>query len=100
MVSFPNNFLHAEDRNLDAKLQTDAELRGIMLRGIRALPALMARGWLPEPDSVTEAKESFIVASDAIRAWIDEQCILDPDGWTDRRKLYRAYRTHATAVEN
>jgi P4 family phage/plasmid primase-like protien len=68
VVPFPNSFLHAEDRNLDAKLQTEAELRGVMARGIRALPALMTRGWLPEPESVTEAKEAFIVASDAIRA--------------------------------
>ena len=102
VVPFPNNFLHAEDRNLDAKLQTDAELRGIMARGIRALPALMARGWLPEPKSVTEAKDAFIVASDAIRAWIDEdeRCVLDLAGWTKRRELYLAYRIHAMAVEN
>jgi len=100
VVPFPNNFLHAEDRNLDAKLQTDAELRGIMARGIRALPALMARGWLPEPKSVTEAKEAFIVASDAIRAWIDERCTLDPAGWTKRRELYEAYREYAVFVEN
>ena len=44
VVPFPNSFTGREDRDLDAELQTDAELRGVMARGIAALPALMARG--------------------------------------------------------
>jgi putative DNA primase/helicase len=101
VVPFPNNFLHAEDRNLDAKLQTDAELRGIMARGIRALPALMARGWLPKPESVTEAKAAFINASDAIRAWLNEsEVALIPDAFTAAPAAYLAYLKYATEVDN
>ena len=80
VVPFPNSFLGREDRTLDAKLQTDAELRGILRRGIEALPALMARGRFAEPASLTEAKAAFVVASDAVRAWLDEYCELDLDG--------------------
>ncbi|MFZ3315387.1 MAG: phage/plasmid primase, P4 family [Mycobacterium sp.] len=101
VVPFPNNFLGCEDRTLDTKLQTDAELRGIMARGIRALPDLMDRGRLPQPTSVTEAKEAFIVASDAIRAWINECCRLHDDApFIPRPLLYQAYRSYATSIDN
>lgn len=91
VVPFPRCFIGHEDRDLDVRLQTDAELRGILRRAVDALPALMKRGRLPEPDSVSEAKKRFIVASDAVRSWLDDQCVLDPDAWTDRTVLYRAY---------
>ncbi len=94
VVPFPTSFLGREDRTLDAKLQADAELRGILRRGIEALPALMARGRFAEPTSLQEAKTAFVVASDAIRAWLDEGCELDVNAWTSRRELYRAYCNH------
>jgi putative DNA primase/helicase len=99
VVPFPNSFIGKENRNLDNELQTDAELRGIMARGIRALPDLMARERLPQPESVTEAKEAFIVASDAVRAWLNERCVLNLDAWTGRRQLYLEYKNHALDVE-
>jgi putative DNA primase/helicase len=95
VVPFPTSFLGREDRGLDARLQTDAELRGILRRGIEALPALMARGRFDEPESVRNAKSDFIARSDAVRSWVDEQCLLDPDAWTPRTDIYRAYTIHA-----
>ena len=95
VVPFPTSFLGREDRTLDAKLTSAAELRGILRRGIEALPALMARGRFAEPESLREAKAAFVVASDAVRAWLDECCVLDPDAWTPRTDLYSAYRDHA-----
>ena len=73
-----------------------------MARGITALPALMARGRLPQPTSVTEAKEAFILASDGIRAWIQESetVNMNPEGWADRHALYLEYRSYADDVEN
>ncbi len=63
-------------------LQTEPELRGVMARGIAALPALLDRGYFLKPPSVREAKAAFIVASDAVRSWVDEYCTLDFDAWT------------------
>ena len=94
VVPFPTSFIGREDRGLDARLQSDAELRGILRRGVAALPALMARGRLPEPESVRQAKAAFVTASDAVRSWLDEHCQLDPDAWTPRTDLYRTYRWH------
>jgi putative DNA primase/helicase len=91
VVPFPNVFTGTENRQLDTWLQTDAELRGVMRKGIAALPALMARGRFVEPESMNEAKETFIAASDAVRAWIAEQCTLESDAWEPRTKLYDAY---------
>lgn len=95
VVPFPMSFIGREDRNLDSRLQTDAELAGILRRAAQALPTLMARGRLPEPKSVLEAKRAFVTSSDAVRAWLDESCTLDPDQWTTRRALYDAYSLHA-----
>ena len=74
VVPFPTSFLGREDRTLDAKLQTDAELRGILRRGIDGAAGADGAGRFAEPQSLTEAKEAFVVASDAVRAWLDECC--------------------------
>ena len=95
VVPFPNSFLGREDRGLDAKLHTDAELRGVLRRSIAALPALMARGRLPVPASLAAAKATFISASDAVRAWISDACVIEVDAWIARTELYGAY-SHRT----
>ena len=97
VVPFPQSFIGREDRNLDARLHTDAELRGILRRAVEALPALMRRGRLPEPASVRAAKSAFVTASDAVRSWLDERCVLDPDQWTPRTHLYQDYRGHTSS---
>jgi putative DNA primase/helicase len=97
IVPFPNQFDDDPDRGLDAVLQAPDQLRGVMARGVRALPALMARGRFLQPESVIAAKTAFIEASDAVRAWVGEHCALDFDAWTERKRLYRAYQTQACA---
>lgn len=66
---------------------------GLQACGIKALPVL-ALGYFLEPESVREAKAAFVAASDAVRAWVDEQCTLDFDSWTARTALYNAYQVH------
>jgi hypothetical protein len=44
---------------------------------------------------VRDAKAEFIAKSDAVRGWIDDQCELDPEAWTNRTQLYNAYCLHA-----
>jgi P4 family phage/plasmid primase-like protien len=96
VVPFPISFIGREDRNLDARIQTDAELRGILRRGIEALPVLMKRGRFAERDALTDAKTAFITASDAVRSWLGERCVLEPDEWTPRTDLYQDYRHHTS----
>jgi P4 family phage/plasmid primase-like protien len=95
IVPFPNSFADDPDRKLDVTLQTDQELRGVLAKGIAALPELMRRGQFLSPDSVTTAKADFILASDQVRAWIDEHCERDPEAWEPRTPLYQ--RCHSDA---
>ena len=95
VVPFPNTFDDDPDRGLDAVLAAPDELRGVMARGVRALPALMARGRFLQPESVIAAKTAFIEASDAVRSWVGEYCTLDFDAWTPRAKLYSIYQSRA-----
>jgi putative DNA primase/helicase len=94
VVPFPHSFVGKEDNELTAKLTSESELRGILYRGATALPRLMARGRFAEPRSLVDAKANFILASDAIRAWVDEDCELDPGAWIARADLYKVYRQH------
>lgn len=92
VVPFPAEFLGREDRNLDARLHTDSELAGIVRRGLAALPALMARGRLPEPASVLAAKQQFVDASDPVRSWLFANYrVGNPGDWTSRQELRAAY---------
>ena len=95
VVPFPNCFSGKEDRGLDEKLSSESELRGILRRGVEALPALMARGRFIEPRSLIDAKAAFITASDAVRAWVDEHCVIESGAWIPRNDLYRKYSWHA-----
>lgn len=95
VVPFPNSFVGREDRGLDARITTSAELEGILRYAVEALPALMARGRLPEPESVKEAKAEFVRSGDQVRAWLEERCVFDPEAWTPRADLYGAYREDA-----
>ena len=95
VVPFPHSFVGREDRTLEARIGTTDELRGILRRAVAALPALMARGRLLEPPSVAEAKRAFIVAGDRVRAWLDEDAVLDPEAWTPRTPLFHSFSRYA-----
>jgi putative DNA primase/helicase len=97
VVPFPNTFVGKEDRNLTAKLTTDLELTGILHRALDALPVLMERGRLPEPDSVKDAKHEFIVASDPVRAWLADRADLDGSTFTIRTVLAKDYKAWCEA---
>ena len=93
VIPFPRYFSDDDkDIHLDAKLQTTTELQGVMVKGVVALRDLMARGHLLIPPSVAEAKHQFILASDAVRAWIDGFCVIDPAAFTVRTDLFDAYQ--------
>ena len=72
----------------------------VVARGVEALPALMARGHCA-PGSLTAAKTAFIVASDAVRAWVDESCDLNRrlDAAPRPVPAYRTYRDTGKAAQ-
>ena len=95
VVPFPNSFLGREDLLLEDRLTSESELRGILAKAVAALPALMRRGNFAELPSLTATRTAFVLASDAVRAWLDECCVIDPAEWTPRTDLYRSYHMHS-----
>ena len=92
IVPFPNSFQGREDRTLDERLTKPWELQGILRRAAQALPYLIARGRLTEPASVAAAKREFVTKSNALQAFLDDECKLEADAWTPRTEVYQRYR--------
>jgi P4 family phage/plasmid primase-like protien len=91
IVNFPNSFYGKEDRGLAARLTSEQELQGVLRRAMEALPALMRRGRLPQPGSVADTKDRFVLDSDRVRGWLADNCEFGPDYWTKTSSLWDAY---------
>jgi putative DNA primase/helicase len=50
---------------------------------------------LAPPKIVTEATDAYMEAEDALIAWIDEQCIRDPNAWEKTTTLYAGWKAWA-----
>jgi putative DNA primase/helicase len=96
VIPFPNDFTGREDRHLDARLQTKAELQGIATKAMPALRRLMERGDFELPESARNARDEFARRVDQVRTWTDECCDVQPDHrFVPRTELYRLYRDWA-----
>jgi putative DNA primase/helicase len=96
VIPFPNDFTGREDRRLDARLQTKAELQGIAVKAMPALRALMERGDFDLPKTGRAARDEFARRVDQVRMWVDECCSIgDAQLFAPRSELYRHYRDWA-----
>jgi putative DNA primase/helicase len=93
VVPFPNDFTGREDRTLDRRLHTKAELQGIAVKAMPALRRLLERGDFTLPESGQQARDEFTRRVDQVRTWVADCCeIGDPDRFTLRTLLYRDYK--------
>lgn len=96
VLPFPHDFTGREDRNLDHRLSTPAELEGIAAKAIAALPRLLDRGDFELGESANAAREEFARRVDQVRTWIDECCkVTDAAPWRNRTELYTHYKNWA-----
>jgi P4 family phage/plasmid primase-like protien len=97
VIPFPYSFEGREDRTLDAKLRTTAELQGIAAHAVSVLPTLLARHNFTTPDSVREATIEFNSKVDHVRRWAADCCELSAKHklLVLRSTLYQAYTTWA-----
>ncbi|WP_458246326.1 phage/plasmid primase, P4 family [Streptomyces sp. MAI_2237] len=93
---FPHNFEGREDRTLDQRLQTKAELAGVAAKAVPALRRLMARGDFELSPSAQAAREEFVRRVDQVRTWISECTAPDPDSRIPRTALYAVYKNWAS----
>jgi putative DNA primase/helicase len=93
VVPFPHDFTGREDRHLDQRLQTKAELTGIAAKAMPALRRLLGRGEFDIPASGEQALDEFTRRVDQVRTWVDECCELHPDAaFVTRTTLYNTYK--------
>lgn len=78
------------DPMLGAKMA--AEVDGFFVRAVAGLRRLMARERFILPPSVERARETYRDALDTVRGFVADECHLDPDEWTDKAALFRAYK--------
>ncbi len=83
------------DSHLAAKLTTESELEGLLVRAVEGLRRLMARGRFELPPAVQAARGQYRERLDTVRGFVAEECELALFAWTLRTALYRAYRTWA-----
>lgn len=95
VVPFPHSFEGREDRTLDRRLLDPAELRGIAVRALAVLPALLERGDFETTDSGRAARDEFIRRVDQVRTWLEDCTTPDPEHWIPRTDMYEAYRRWA-----
>jgi putative DNA primase/helicase len=88
-ISFPKTFEGREDPALERAML--AELPAIAGRWLDAHSVRVRDGVWTETDPETQAE--FELASDPVRQFLDDETI--PDGWTNRAKVYGAYRDWA-----
>jgi putative DNA primase/helicase len=94
-IPFPNRFrgTSREDIHLREKLTSEAELEGLLVRAVRGLQRLMARGRFDVPASVSAKAEEYREALDSVRAFIKAECRIERGAWTKRADLYGRYET-------
>lgn len=90
-VPFPHSFEGREARAIGDRLQTDAELRGVLVKGITAVRVAMERGNFSSPESVAAEHKRFGEQSDPIRAFIEGVSIPSPGTFISRTDLWSVY---------
>jgi putative DNA primase/helicase len=90
LVMFPRTFEGAEvDRDLESKLLEERD--GILMWAIEGAVEWYRTGLRP-PASVTNASADYRKESDVLGQFLDEECVVDPDGSVVQATLYDEYR--------
>jgi putative DNA primase/helicase len=80
------------DVKLTAKLTSPDELEGILVLAVEGLRRLVDRGQFDKPEPVLRATAAYRERLDTVRAFINEECVVEPDEYVQRSELYRNYR--------
>jgi putative DNA primase/helicase len=87
----------AAERDLDLDAKLKAEWPGILAWMIQGCVEWQRLGLVP-PKSVTDATACYLESQDAIAAWIEEECELQPEAWECRAALFASWTKWATAA--
>jgi putative DNA primase/helicase len=87
----------AEERDPDLKEKLKPEWPAILAWAIAGCLKWQAEGLKP-PKAVTDATAAYLESEDAIAAWLDEKCKLDPNAWASSSSLFASWSAWATAA--
>ncbi|WP_138933934.1 phage/plasmid primase, P4 family [Roseovarius arcticus] len=77
------------DRDLPAKLRVEGS--GILNRLLQGLKDYQAFG-LNIPETIKQEAARYMVSSDMIQSFIEDECVLDPEGSVTASRLYSKYQ--------
>jgi len=80
-----------KERDPDLKDKLKEEWPGILAWMIEGCLQWQAQGLSP-PKVVRDATEAYLVAEDALSAWIEEACVQDPNGWETSTNLFASWK--------
>jgi putative DNA primase/helicase len=83
-----------ERRDPDLSEKLKAEWPGILQWMVEGCLEWQRRG-LDPLKAVVDATNEYLTGEDAVLAWMDECCELEPDNWTPRTKLYHSWTSWA-----
>jgi putative DNA primase/helicase len=91
IIDFPNTPAKP-DRGLKARLTSERELRGILVKAVLSLRALMDRGEFVRGEAATAIHHEFAKRSNKLLAWVDDDCVMEPSGWYLRKDVLQRFR--------
>lgn len=89
LIQFAKSFLGQEDTALDRKLY--AELSGIANRALAGYKRLHRRGYFQQPEAGEQTIRSIDMAAHPVRAWLADECEIDPSAETPTFEAYTVY---------
>jgi P4 family phage/plasmid primase-like protien len=87
------SFYGREDRELDQKLRP--ERAGVLLWALEGRRRLYERGRFSETGTSLDIKQRLAVAGSEVQGFLEECCVLDPDGAVVKDVLYEKYQVWA-----
>ena len=91
VIPFDQSFLGREDRGLEDRLSAD--LPAVLAWAVAGWDDYRRRGRLDPPAAVSEATSTYRVSNDAVAAFIDDACLLNPHMHVVSADLWNAWET-------
>lgn len=83
----------SEDPDVEGRMHTEDELRGLLVMAVQGLRRLMKRGAFEEPASVRRITNEFKRKADPVRSWLHDNTIGEEGHWISRTLLYEDYKS-------
>jgi len=92
ILDFPMTFdRDSADKTLIDKLVEPSELSGFLNRSLEGLKRLMERGDFTSSKSVEDSRKMYIFKSDSVKAFVENNVVVDVNAVYPKDKMYSAY---------